>query len=64
MFNSFPAVFKNKKAAQKAADAFSIETKEQWTILCKMVENKKWYKPCQVKDYNYKVKSDGWFIHE
>jgi hypothetical protein len=56
-------LFKNKKAVNKVATAFSKETNNKWTVICKITHSgTKCYKPCMVKDYTNDVKRDGWFI--
>ena len=47
MFGVTPGIFKNKKAAETAALAFSMEEKNQWIVVCKKDDlNNFLYRPC------------------
>jgi len=62
MFGVTPGIFYNYEAANLCSKGYAIEENDKWTVITKLVERKRIYKPCRVSDYDYDVKSNGWVI--
>jgi hypothetical protein len=62
MMWSNPAVFNKFEAADTVAKGYSIEEGVDWTVVRKTINEKQFYRPCRVFDYNYDVKAEGWVI--
>lgn len=53
MYGSQPSLFKNKKAAELACQAFCQETKEHWLVVEKNIANNVPAKPNDIKTTTY-----------
>ena len=66
MYNSVPSIFKDKVAASKAAEAYTIETGETHSVMTKICNpnaeyEQTWYKPVAESDIKTAEK-EGYFL--
>ena len=50
MFGAVPGVYRNIVAAKIAAEAYTVEEKEEWVLMFKCCDGTTWYNPCRVAD--------------